>query len=257
MIILAILVSGLIAVFLIAPGDLSAKSHALLHGVCAQRASHSLILGGNPLPMDARMTGIYIGAVVAIGWVVALRRQRAMRVPSRAVLLILAGFVAIMAIDGLNALVADLGFPHPYGPSNVARLLTGTLAGLTLGIAVCHVFAVSVWQTGDRVHAVVQRPAEMLPPIAAAVLIALPALSGLPVLHGPYAFGLVVAVIAVFWIVCLAILIVGLGQPGTNGGFGELLPVGIAALGLAIIMLGGLAAARFGAEWYFGLPILT
>ena len=53
-----------LAAFLIAPGNVASKTHVALHGLCAQRPSHSLQIGGSTLPMDARMTGIYIGAAV-------------------------------------------------------------------------------------------------------------------------------------------------------------------------------------------------
>ena len=49
-----------------------------LHGLCAQRPSHSLQIGGTTLPMDARMTGIYLGAAAtAVVWLIAARRLRA------------------------------------------------------------------------------------------------------------------------------------------------------------------------------------
>src|SRR5688500_7625828 len=63
--------------FLLVPGDLAWKTHIALHGLCAQRPSHSLQIGGVTLPMDARMTGIYLGAAVTILWQVAARRLRA------------------------------------------------------------------------------------------------------------------------------------------------------------------------------------
>src|SRR5262245_47592140 len=64
LVLLACVGLALLSAFLFSPGSIAAKSHLALHGICAQRPSHSLRLGGETLPMDARMTGIYIGAVV-------------------------------------------------------------------------------------------------------------------------------------------------------------------------------------------------
>src|SRR5262245_31628876 len=56
------LVAGLVVLlFLAAPWSLEHKAHAALHGLCAQRPSHSFTFGSSTLPFDARMTGIYGG----------------------------------------------------------------------------------------------------------------------------------------------------------------------------------------------------
>src|SRR5215218_1344378 len=83
--------------FVLAPGDVASKTHLALHGLCAQRLSHSLQIGGSTLPMDARMTGIYLGAATAVIWMIAARRLRSTRVPSRSVLAVLALFVLALA----------------------------------------------------------------------------------------------------------------------------------------------------------------
>ena len=99
--------------FLIAPGDIASKTHVALHGLCAQRPSHSLQIGGTTLPMDARMTGIYLGAAATVSLVVAARRLRATRAPSLPVLVLLASFVVALAVDGFNALLRRSSIPDP------------------------------------------------------------------------------------------------------------------------------------------------
>ena len=47
--------------FFVSVPMLEHKAHAFLHGICAQRPSHSLQVGDELLPFDARMTGIYTG----------------------------------------------------------------------------------------------------------------------------------------------------------------------------------------------------
>ena len=50
-----------VAAFIALPGAVDEKTQQALHGLCAQRPSHSYWLGDARLPFDARMTGIYGG----------------------------------------------------------------------------------------------------------------------------------------------------------------------------------------------------
>ena len=67
--------------FLAAPWPLGVKAHALLHGLCAQRPSHTFTFGGRELPFDARMTGIYAGFFFSAILLVARGRHRAGKLP--------------------------------------------------------------------------------------------------------------------------------------------------------------------------------
>src|SRR4051794_23984954 len=157
-----------LVLFLIAPGSTGAKAHLVLHGICAQRPSHSFWLGDNSLPLDARMTGIYLAAATTIFWLAVLGRLRAAQVPDRKVLLVLAMFIAMMGIDGVNGLLGDLGLWHLYLPNNSTRLITGILAGTSLGIGIGHVFALSMWSNPQSRTAVVERLSELALPIITA-----------------------------------------------------------------------------------------
>src|SRR4051812_13030157 len=70
-------VSGWLVALVMAPWPLAAKFHAVVHGLCAQRPSHSFALGGTNLPFDARMTGIYGGTLTTILFLLARGRWRA------------------------------------------------------------------------------------------------------------------------------------------------------------------------------------
>ncbi len=197
-----VLLVGILAVgfaaFLLLPGSIASKTHFALHGICAQRPSHSLQIGGSTLPLDARMTGVYIGAVCTALWFLAAGRGRSAKLPPRSVLVVLSLFVILLAADGFNALAFDLGVSHPYPPSNFLRLATGILGGTTLGLSLLHLFATSLWIRANRVRPVVSVPTELLPPIAIAGVVGLVAVSGLPILYAPFAIGLVVVVLGVF-----------------------------------------------------------
>jgi uncharacterized membrane protein len=207
--------------------------------------------------MDARMTGIYIGAAVTVVWLIAARRLRSTRVPSLPVLALLALFVLALAVDGFNALLIDLRLPTLYEPSNLLRLATGVLAGTSLGVALGHLFASSVWANGDRVRSVVLRPVEVITPIGVSAVIATLALMDLPLLYAPFAIGLLVAAIGVFWLLGLIVLALC-----SDGGWScrtwvDLAPVALTSLVVAIATVSALASLRFAVEQLLGLPKLT
>jgi uncharacterized membrane protein len=246
-----------LAAFLIAPGDIASKTHVALHGLCAQRPSHSLQIGGTMLPMDARMTGIYLGAAASVTWLAATRRLRATRVPSLPVVVLLASFVVALAVDGFNALLVDLRFPTLYEPSNIIRLATGVLAGTALGVALGHLFASSIWIYGDRERAVVMKPVELLAPIGVSGAIAVLALSDVPLLYAPFAIGLLLAAVGVFWLLGI-VFVTLLAQRGWScRTWCDLSPLALASLVAAIVTVGALSWLRFAAEQLYGLRGLT
>ena len=76
---------------------------ALLSGVSAQRPSHSVYLGGEQLPLEARMGGIFLGFLCAVALVVVLGRLRASQPPSGALGLACWALIVLTGLDGLNA----------------------------------------------------------------------------------------------------------------------------------------------------------
>jgi uncharacterized membrane protein len=207
--------------------------------------------------MDARMTGIYLGAAATIVWLLAARRLRAARIPSAPVLVLLASFVGALAVDGLNALFLDLRLPTLYQPSNLVRISTGVLAGIALGLALGHLFASSVWAHSNRVRAVIMKPADLLAPIGVSGALALLALSDLPMLYAPFAVGLVVAAVGVFWLLGMVVLAVFSDSGWSHRTWSDLAPLALTSLIIAVATVGALSGLRFAAEQLFGLPRLT
>jgi hypothetical protein len=101
------------------------------------------------------------------------------------------------------------------------------------------------------------KPVELLAPIGASAAIALLALSDVPMLYAPFAVGLVLAAVGVFWllgIVVLALL--------SNGGWSyqtwsDLTPLALTSLIVSIVTVAALAGLRVAAEQMLGLPRLT
>jgi uncharacterized membrane protein len=116
-------------------------------GVCGQIPSHSFIIGGRQLPLCARCTGTYLGALLGFWGLAVLRRWRASGLPPNRVLASLASFTFLWVVDGLNSFLNLFSnAPHLYQPHNLLRLITGILQGLTLSIIVYPVFSSLLWK---------------------------------------------------------------------------------------------------------------
>ena len=119
-------------------------------GVCGQIPSHSFTIGGRLLPLCARCTGTYLGALLGFCGLAALKRWRASGLPPREVLAFLASFIVLWGIDGLNSFLSLLpNVPHFYEPHNVWRFSTGVLQGLALSIIVYPIFSFLLWKEAN------------------------------------------------------------------------------------------------------------
>lgn len=142
---LAILV---LTVLLIAtPGGILDKADLVGSAVCHRIESHSFSIAGRQLPLCARCTGTFLGALIGFfGQVVVLRRRRAAEFPPAPMLAILASFTLFWAADGVNSYLALVQGPHAYEPQNWLRLTTGALNGLTMSVIVYPLLNITLWQ---------------------------------------------------------------------------------------------------------------
>ena len=155
--------------FLIGADSLSSTSRAVLHGLCAQRPSHSFTIGGELLPFDARMTGIYSGALWSWGVLSARGRLLAAATPSVPVIILLGGAVAALGIDGVNALLVDLQLWHPYEPLNGVRYFTGFGTGVAITSLQVWLIGGSLWKLASHLPSW-DRPLSLWWTIPAAIL---------------------------------------------------------------------------------------
>ena len=180
----AILLGGIFVLALL-PGGFAEKSKVLLHGLCAQTPGHTFSLGGQPLPFDARMTGIYTGVAGTHGWLAFRGKLLAQHLPPKPVLAAIAIFAIAMAADGFNSLLTDLGLWHPWTTTNSTRLVTGYGAGIALAVALIWLLGSTAFQVASRMSVMdswkdVAGSLVVLPVVAAA-LAAAPAALYLPI----------------------------------------------------------------------------
>jgi uncharacterized membrane protein len=137
----------LMAWLLTTPGGLLGKADAIGYAVCHRIDLRSFHLGVRQLPLCARCTGTYLGSALAIGILALGSRRRAGHFPPAKILITMALFGAAWAFDGFNSYLRLLrGTAWLYEPSNVLRLITGMLFGLTMGTLVYAGFTQSVWR---------------------------------------------------------------------------------------------------------------
>jgi len=134
--------------FLIAtPGGLLTKADLICSAVCGRLTAHSFIIAGRQLPLCARCTGTFIGALVGfLGQAMVLRRHRAAEFPPPFIIVIIAVFTLMWAGDGLNSYLTILNGPHLYESQNWLRLVTGALNGLTMSVLVYPVVNFTLWR---------------------------------------------------------------------------------------------------------------
>ncbi len=133
---------------LVTPGGFLTKTDMVAYAVCHRITSHSFTIAGRQLPLCARCSGTFLGALTGFfgqAWV--LRRRRAAEFPSPLVIVVLVGFFLLWAADGLNSyLTLFPNAPHVYEPQNWLRLTTGALNGLLISALVHPIFNFTFWR---------------------------------------------------------------------------------------------------------------
>lgn len=138
----------IIGTFLLSPPwTVLDKAHLVGYAICHQIPERSFHIAGHQLPLCARCTGTYMGALTGFALMTLWGRRRAAGLPPTFVTLTLVGFIGMMGIDGINSYLTFFpNMPHLYEPQNWLRLTTGTLNGLALSTLVYPVFNYSLWR---------------------------------------------------------------------------------------------------------------
>lgn len=130
---------------LYAPPDLLGKADSLGYAVCHRIDLRSFQLEMRQLPLCARCTGMYLGAVLGLVFQFVTFGRRGAN-PTWPVIAVLAVFVVAFGVDGVNSFLALILPRGPlYEPNNTLRLLTGTGMGLAIAAAIYPAFTDTVW----------------------------------------------------------------------------------------------------------------
>lgn len=217
------------------------------YSVCHRITDRSFTIAGRQLPLCARCTGMYLGVSLTFAILALAGRRRWSYLPPLRVVLVLLGFIALLAIDGINSYSHFFpNLPHVYEPQNWLRLLTGLGAGLTMGVILFPALSQTLWH--DQQH----RPAigslrELLGLVLIAVLVGALVLTGQSTIL--YVLGLVSAagvLIVLTAINTTALLILSRKDARARRLREALLPLTIGLL-LAVLQVAVISIIRFSA----------
>ncbi len=156
---LAALVTGAWLAFT-PPGALG-KADAIGYAICHRIDLRSFHIGDRPMPLCARCTGIYLGALFGLLALALMGHTRTGGLPTTPMLVVLISFIGVMGVDGLNSYGTLFpGLPRLYEPQNWLRLVTGTFNGLAVSALIYPVFNQTLWRDWAN-RPMVSRPREL------------------------------------------------------------------------------------------------
>ncbi|MBX7212813.1 MAG: DUF2085 domain-containing protein [Thermoflexales bacterium] len=142
-----IILAAAAAAGLLFPQVVGQAANLVGYAVCHRIPARSFILDGNQLPLCARDTGMFLAALVTIGFYVAFDSRRVSLFPRFPQAFVLLALAAAWAFDGFNSyyLLArnEMLF---YMPNNLLRLITGAGMGVALGAFVVPLVNSSLWK---------------------------------------------------------------------------------------------------------------
>ncbi|MEW6231167.1 MAG: DUF2085 domain-containing protein [Chloroflexota bacterium] len=243
-----------LAVFLLLPPwSVLDKAHLIGYGICHQIPARSFHPGGQQLPLCARCTGTYLGATLAFATYLLLGRRRSAGLPPLPLLTALAVFIVLMGIDGLNSYLTFFpDLPHLYEPSNLFRLVTGTLNGLALATIVFPVFNFTLWRTVDP-QPVLRNFVELAVLLVAALTLVLVTQAELDFLLYPLALLSTAGVLAMLTLINSMILLIMARGGNVAETWGDALLPLLAGLTLSVLEIAAMGAVRALLTRYYGL----
>lgn len=239
------LIGVLLLAFMLYPAPIPQKLFAAMGGVCGLRPAHSYFAGSVQLPLESRMTGIYGGVSLTMSWLLARRRLGATRLGSRGVSVILALMFLSMVADGVNSTLTELGLPHPYTSTNITRIITGLLSGVSLAAILAWIVAAVARPAVQPPTKLLNAPRELLAPLGLCALFGIVVVSQQP--WGYYPIALISVsgiVLSLAGALLLPVLLFG-GRSDRVTALRQLLEPGALALLLAFALLAATASLRW------------
>lgn len=116
---------------ILTPAGLLGKADAVGYAVCHRIPERSFLIGDRQMPMCARCTGLFLGAM--LGLLFQLAQGRKGKMPPIPAAILFGIFALAWVLDGINSFTMLIPkLPSLYQTQNWTRLVTGTGMGLAI-----------------------------------------------------------------------------------------------------------------------------
>lgn len=226
------------------PAGLLGKADAVGYAVCHRIDLRSFHVGARTLPLCSRCTGMYLGALGALAYFL-VRRPRAGLYPSRPILALMGLFALAWGLDGFNSFLSFFpAAPHLYEPNNTLRLVTGTMIGLALAVALYPVWAQTAWRDW-KPEPIIRTPGELGAILIGAAALDLTVLGGNPLVLYPLALLSSLGVLSVLTLAYALLTVPLLAGTAEQRRWRGLVPALVLALTLAVAQIALIDALRY------------
>jgi uncharacterized membrane protein len=225
------------------PGVLG-KADAVGYAVCHRISDHSFHIIDRAMPLCARCSGMYLGALAGLVFQ-SLTAWRRASWPSWGKTSLLALLVGFFAFDGSNSFLHLVGFELPtYEPNNLLRLFSGAGMGLVIAAAVYPSFNQTAWRDWDN------RPAisswrGMAGMLASGTLLALLVLTDNPVILYPLALASAATVVLLLTMIYTVVWLMLWRQENRYTGLAQMIVPLTGGFLLALLQIVAFNAVRF------------
>lgn len=247
---MGVLVAGLLLI----PGvPLDQKMAIVLHGMCSQ--VNNVSLGGIEFPICARCSGIYITVLVTLAYLWAIGRGRAGRIPPVTITAVLLIFVLLIAVDGLNSMVASTHVWQLYEPHDELRSLTGTGTGVGMAVLLLLMFNLSLRRNVNDQQPVIANWREFATILAINFLVLVAIYGTIDIMAWPLAILAFLGMNSVVYIVSVILVGLFMGYDGSISRMTELAKPATLALIPTLLLVGGMSLLRFWLEAQGLMPV--
>ena len=246
------------------PSGLFGKADAVGYAVCHRISERSLHIGTRQLPLCARCTGMYLGAMTGLVFQMVVGRKRS-KLPHWSVLTALGVLTVAFGIDGTNSylyLIKSISpgtlanIPNLYVPNNILRVLTGSGMGLSMALMLFPAFNQTVWADAeDKANFPNLKPFGLL--LGIMLVLDLLTLTESPVVLYPAAFISTIGVLVLLTMVYCMVWVMIMRQENAFSSYQQMwLPL-LAGLTIAMIQTSAIDALRFWLTGTWGAFPLT
>jgi uncharacterized membrane protein len=234
------------------PPGLLGRADAIGYAVCHRIDARSFHIGSRQLPLCARCSGMYLGAVIGLAYQMVFARKRS-GTPHWSVIIPLVLFVLAFGIDGSNSYLyliketypdALARLPNLYVPNNTLRLLTGSGMGLGIAAMLFPAFNQTMWKDADD-RRVFPDLKSFAPLFGLTLLLDLLVLTENPVVLYPVAFISVGGVLILLMMVYSMIWVMLMRQENEFTRFSQLWLALAAGFTIAMLQIAAIDLLRF------------